>query len=254
MNPMTMFTANEITGASLTIPMPFDENSTLESIVQSLRAGNFKTTKSYAADFTNIINDLFSQVTFAGKGFTFGLTRKKFSSQFLQMAEFVHSDIHTEMEVEKEAPSKLFAKENLDQISSDFNYILGLILGKLNLGSKNYEFRFNIHAAKEISTTHDLSYLLTPKSTTIFGEVTALRLKGINIVMDESMFGTKVQSEYYIHESNDEIYNKNSYNVKSEFRFRHSGPVDFSKLVSESISRLNNLTVNIMRDANESKS
>ena len=252
MNPMTMFTANEITGASLTIPMPFDENSALESIVRSLRAGNFKTTKSYAADFTSVINDLFSQVTFAGKGFMFGLTRKKFSSQFLQMVEFVHSDTHIEMG--KETPSKLFAKENLDQISSDFNYILGLILGKLNLGSKNYEFRFNIHAAKEISTTHDLSYLLTPESTTIFGEVTALRLKGINIVMDESMFGAKVQSEYYIHESNDEIYNKNSYNVRSEFRFKHSGPVDFSKLVSESMSRLNNLTVNIMRDASESKS
>ena len=251
MNPMTMFTVGKITGASLTIPMPFDEGSTLESIVQSLRAGNFKTTKSYVADFTNIMDDLFSQVTFAGKGFAFGLTRKKFSSQFLKMAEFVHSDTHTEME--KEVPSKLFAKKNLDQISSDFNYILGLILGKLNLGSKNYELRFNIHVTKEVSTTHDLSYLLTPESTTIFGEVTALRLRGINIVMDESMFGTKVQSEYYIREDNDEIDNKNYYSVVSEFKFKHSGPVDFSKLVSESMNRLNNLTVNIRSDVNESK-
>ena len=252
MGPKMMFTVDEIVGTSSSIPVPLDENSTLGNIVQSLHPGNFKTTKSYKAHFTSVRDDLFSLVTFTGKGFAFGLSKTKFASQFLRALEFVHSDPAVQMEAE--TPSKLFAKENLDQISSDFNYILGLILGKLNLDGQNYDFNFNITVSKEISVTHDLSYLLAPEYKTIFGDIISSQLQGINMNMIENLFDTQVQSVYYISENKDEMSSKNSRSVKAEFKLKHSGPVDFSKFVSESMNRLNNLTGSIMEIANESKS
>ena len=251
MNPKAAFTINEIMGVSLSIPIPPDGNNTLENIVKSLHAGNFKTTRSFAAKFTSVVDDLFSQITFMGKGFAFGLSKTKFSAQFLRMLEFVHSE--PEVRMEDEVPSKLFTKENLDQISSEFNYILGLILGKLNFNNENHEFIFTIHLSKDILATRDLTYLLTPESKTAFGEITDFQLQGIDMNLVENLFKTAVKSEYSIHQNTDDVRNKNSFIVHAQFKFNYSGPVDFFNFVSKSINRLNDLTENIMRDSNESK-
>lgn len=250
MSSKVAFTINEINGAASSIPIP-NENNILDNIVQSLRVGNFKTTRSYKADFTDAVNSLLAEVTFVGKGFAFGLSNTKLSSQFLTLREFMLFDIG--QQVKKEKPSKLFAGKNLDQISSDFNYILGLIIGKLNLNNKDYEFNFHINVSKEISTMHDLHYLLTPESKIIFGEATSLRLKDVSISINENLFDTEVQSTYQLqqHESPAQKY---FFSVESSFKLTQSGPVDFSKLVRESINRINNLVGNILEGANEFES
>lgn len=247
-----MFTINEIIGASSSIPISLDENDTIEKIVQSLHVGNLKTTTSYTADFTSIMNDLFPKITFVGKSFAFGLSRTKFSSQFLRAIEFVRFD--QKVRIDEETPSNLFAKENLDQISLDFNYLLGLIFGKLNLDNKNYEFNFTIHVSKEIPDMYNLKDLLIPESKTILGEIKDFYLQGVNVSLTENLFDTEVQSQYNIRVKKDDTSNNNSFDVHSEFKFKHSGPIDFYKIVSESINRLNNITKSVMEDANESNS
>lgn len=158
-------------------------------------------------------------------------------------------DMHT---IKNQDPSELFATENLERISTDFNYILGLILGKLNFDKDNYDFTFAIKMSKKIPTTQSLNHLLTPKAKMIFGKNTNLKLNGINIEISEKLFDTEVQSGYNIHGLQDKYQSTNSYDVDAEFTFKHFGPVDFSKLINESIIRLNSLTMSIMEGADDS--
>ena len=244
-----IFTNNDIIGMSSSIPLSVDKDNVFEDIIKSLKIGNFKTTKTYTSDFGNSLDEMIPRITFTGKGFSFGLLKTKFASQFLYPSQFVSSG--SDQRIEREDPSKLFATENLDQLSSDFNYVLGLIFGRLDLDDKNYKLRFNIQVSKEISIGDDLSRMLKPDSKTIFGNVTAFRLNGININMNENLFNTQVQSQYDFYVKKNKKSNDVLCTINSKFRFKHSGPVDFSKLVHDSIKRLNSLTMNIGGNLNE---
>lgn len=251
MNTSAMFTINEIVGVSTRIPLPNNENDTFENVANTLQIGKFRATTTHKADFINSVDTVFARLTFAGQGFSFGLSKKKFSAQFLRGFEFIDPglDMHT---IKNQDPSELFATENLERISTDFNYILGLILGKLNFDKDNYDFTFAIKMSKKIPTTQSLNHLLTPKAKMIFGKNTNLKLNGINIEISEKLFDAEVQSGYNIHGLQDKYQSTNSYDVDAEFTFKHFGPVDFSKLINESIIRLNSLTMSIMEGADDS--
>lgn len=240
-----VFTVNEIKGMSLSISIPNQKN-VIDIVAQSLHKETFQTTKSFKADFTDLVDRMFSHITFAGKGFSFGLSKTKFSAQFLQELDLLQPN----MDIDKEDPAKLFTDENLAQISSDFNHILGLINSLVNLDKK---FNFNIHMVKEIPAIHHLNYMLSPSSNIIFGDVTELKLNGIYVCMNETLFGTQVKSTYQIGQNESETKDKNFCVVDAEFEFEHAGPIQFSKLVNESTNRLNSLITNVLRGTNESK-
>ena len=251
MKSSAMFTVNEIVGATLNIPLPLDKNSLLGSIAQTLHTKKFTATKTYVAEFNDLVDDTFSKLTFIGKGFAFGLLKTKISAQFLHGIEFVHPNL--DMYDMKEDPSKILADEELKMASLDFNYILGLILGKMGLDDNNLEFVFDIHVSKEIDTTHSLNHLLVPESKTAFGKANDLKMTGIGIQMTESIMDIKVRSQYHINEFMNRDRDKNYYNVRAELEFKHSGPVDFSKIIKGSMGRLNDLTKSIASDGNEVK-
>ena len=242
-----MFTINDISGLSTNIPLHIDVNRKFEDVLKSLEIGNFKTTTSYKANFDHVMDAAISKITFTGNGFQFGLLKTKFSSQFLIPYEFVDTNPNTRMKREK--PAKLFAKENLLELSSDFNYILGLILGKLDL-DKKYELTFKIRLSKEISSISNLNYMLTEPNA-LFGDITTFQLTGIHTTVVEKLFDTNVQSIYHLLWNKDEESGKNFCTLDAVFEFNHSGPIDFFKLVTESISRLNSLVMNV-RGSNES--
>ena len=244
-----IFTNNDIISMSSSIPLSVDKDNVFEDIIKSLKIGNFKTTKTYTSDFGNSLDEMIPRITFTGNGFSFGLLKTKFASQFLRPSQFVSSS--SDQRIEREDPSKLFATKNLDQLSSDFNYVLGLIFGRLDLDDKNYKLSFNIQVSKGISIGDDLSSMLKPDSKTIFGNVTAFRLNGININMNENLFNTQVQSQYDFYVEKNKKSNDVLCTINSKFKFKHSGPVDFSKLVHDSIKRLNSLTINIGGNLNE---
>ena len=249
MMAVAIFTNEDISGMSSSIPLSVDKDDIFEDIVKSLKIGNFKATKTYASDFGNSLDDMIPRIVFTGKGFDFGLLKTRFASQFLFPSQFINSSADERME--REDPSKLFATENLDQLSSDFNYVLGLIFRKLELDDKNYKLHFNIQVSKKTSMVDDLSHMLKPDSKTIFGDVTAFRLNGINIDMSESLFNTPVQSRYGFSMNKNKKSNDVLCTINSKFKFKHSGPVDFSKLVHDSMNRLNNLIMNIGGNLNE---
>lgn len=231
MSSSVLFTVNDIVGVTLSIPLPYGKDNTLESVVKTLQAGKFKTTSAYTADFSNSVGDLFAKLTFRGKGFAFGLLRTKLAAQFLRGLEF--ADL-LDSGTMKGDPSEVFANKNLEQISSDFNYILGLVLGKLNIDNSSYECNFEIHLSKEVPATRNLNHLLTRDSKTLFGKATDIKLNGINISMAEKLFENKVQSKYHILGTQNRVDHKSSYNVNATFKIKHSGPIDFHKLVNES--------------------
>ena len=67
------------------------------------------------------------------------------------------------------------------------------------------------------------------------------------------MFDTKVQTEYHLNETKEDIKNKNYCNISAEFKFKYSGPIDFFKFVDIGMNRLNNLAVTIIGGINESR-
>ena len=242
------FTINDIRGAVLVVPLSPHKDNPLESVVQALRTRKFATTKTYVADFTNVMDDVFSKLTFMGTGFAFGLLKTKFIAQFLHATEFINPN--TDMRSENKESAEVLSDENLKMVSSDFNYILGLMLGKMSVDNNNIEFTFNIQMSKETSSTQNLNHLLASESKVVFGNVTDLKMNGISIKMVENILGTQVKSEYNIGESQDK-QDKNYHNVTAEFKFKSSGPVDFSKLVKESTNRINDLVRNIGSGAHE---
>lgn len=243
------FTVNEIKGIALSIQLPPDKGSPLENVVQTLRTVKFATTKTYVADFTDVVNDMFSKLTFVGTGFAFGLVKEKLTAQFLDSVEFMYSKLDTQ----DGDSTEILSNENLKLVSSDFNYILGLILGKMNMDSNNLEFTFKIKMSKEAPTTNTLNHLLVSESKTVFGNVEDLKMNGISVQMTENLLDTKVQSKYRINESLDSFNNKNHHKIHAEFKFKSSGPVDFSNLTKDGINRINNLTRSIMRNAHDSR-
>ncbi|MCE9618277.1 MAG: hypothetical protein K8Q88_08000, partial [Nitrosarchaeum sp.] len=188
------FTVKEISSASLSIPISFNENL-FNSVIKSLEVENFKTTKTYRGNFSNVLDSLMPQISFNGKGFGFGLTKTKIASQFLEPTEFANFGEEDEPR-SKISASELFTKEKLDNISSDFNYIIGLIFGKLGLDNKNYEISFGISLSKHGYFANNMDYLLKPESKLLFGKITDLHLKGFNITTEEELFGKKIQTEY----------------------------------------------------------
>ena len=244
MRPAKAFTVSDIEGASLSIPISLSANSTIDNLMKSVVAGKFKTTKAYSGSLIDSLDSVTARITFRGAGFAFGISTTKFSAQFLRGFEFV--DLNAAERMENEEASKIFTEENLNQISSDFNYILGLIFGKLNLDGKNYELNFNIDLSKQIDDLTDLSHILTSESKIIFGNGKEFQLHGISISMSEEMFESNTKAKYRLRENENTIDNENLRMVGGRFSFKHSGPIDFSKLVNESIVRLNALITNIM--------
>ena len=244
MKPVKAFTVGDIEGASLSIPISLSENSAVDNLMKSVVAGNFKTTKAYSGSLIESLDRVVARVTFSGVGFAFGISKTKFSAQFLKPFEFV--ELNATEQMGNEEASKIFTEENLNQISSDFNYILGLIFGKLNLDSKNYELNFNIDLSKQIDDLTDLSHILTSESKIIFGNAKEFQLHSISISMNEEMFESNTKAKYRLGENRGMANNEHSRMAGGRFSFKHSGPIDFSKLVNESIVKLNALITNLM--------
>ena len=236
-----IFKTSDIQGAALSASLPLQDDNLLENLVQVLHTKKFTTTKTYTADWSNTIDNVFSKLMFMGTGFAFGLVKTKLIAQFLDHMEFVHPDLNSHNE--SADSTEILSDENLKMVSLDFNYILGLILGKMS-ADNNLEFIFKIRALKEISTIRNLNHLLAPEPKTIFDNVTDLKMNGIDIEMSENIFDIQARSEYHIKKSRID-HHKNYYSVNAKFEFRTSGPIDFSKIVRESIDRINSLTKSI---------
>ena len=156
------FKRNDITGATSHIPLPLDEDGTLKHIVESLQSTKFQTATGYKADFSEMVDKLYSKITFTGTGFAFAVLKSKISIQFLQGLEFIDANLDMSTFRDQD-PAEIFADEKLKQISSDFNYILGLILGKLSLDENNYEFNFKLHFQKRCLRNGSCSPCFEPK-------------------------------------------------------------------------------------------
>ena len=149
-----VFRTSDIQGAALNASLPLQDDNLLENLVQTLCTKKFATTKAYTADWSNTMDNVVSKLTFMGTGFAFGLVKTKLIAQFLDHVEFVHPDLDPH---NKRADStEVLSDENLKMMSVDFNYILGLILGKINADNNNLEFIFKIQLSKK-NTHHSQS-------------------------------------------------------------------------------------------------
>ena len=240
LNQTFAFTRRNVTSITANVPLALNENSTLEHVVQSLQTAKFQVTTVYKADLSDTVNKLLSKITFAGPGFAFALLKSKLAAQFLGGIEFV--DPNLDAPYVDSDPEKVLADEKLRRMSLDFNYILGLVLGNLNLDEDSYEFNFQIGLSKTVPDVNAFNHLVIPNFKTIFGGVKNVKLTGIAISMSENLFDTDVQSDYRLDGFLDLHSKKQTYNVNTKFKFRNFGSVDFSTLVSETIDRINDIT------------
>lgn len=245
MNQAFEFTRSNVTGATASVPLPLDSSNILNHVVQSLQSVKFQTTTAYKANFSDTMDELFSKITFAGTGFAFALLKSKLSAQFLRGLEFVDPSLDTRSLLNND-PAKIFTDENLKHMSLDFNYILGLILGKLNLNKNSYKFNFQLTLSKTVPVECSLNHLAVPGFATTFGNVKNVKLNGISLSMVENLFDVDVQSNYHLDGALDPHNKEQSYDAIATFEFTNFGSVDFSKLFTESIERLNDVTGIIM--------
>ncbi len=251
MDVKKVFAVDNITGASASISMPFTKNDNLTNIIKMLDVKNFKTTSAYTSKWHDSVDPLFSLITFNGNGFAFGLTKTKIAAQFLRRIEFVDIESNV-LSNDKMTAAEIFTKENLASISSDFNYILGLIFGKLNLESQDYQLKFNMDLAKKMFEIKNLNQMITNKFKLCFGNNT--KLKGIQTDGHEKLFDQDVVSKYHLSNDVDDSDDQNSCHISCMFQLQHSGPIDFSKLIEGSLNRSNDLVMNIMENTNGTNS
>ena len=250
MSSKVILSLDDVKGATWNLPFS-EKNTALQAVIQDLQTKKFEMTNTYVHERSNALDEMFSKITFLGTGFSFGLLKTRLSAQFLTGVQFIHPDL--DLHVNPNDASSVLSSEKLKLASIDFNYILSLILGKMNLDANSLMTTFNMRMSKKISTTYDLSYMLTSNSTDVFGEITNFKMKGISVVMNEKLFDAAVQSEYFIYMTQDTYADTKHYNVNAEFKFNHSGPVDFSKLVDVSINRINAVTDNLLGGVNGSR-
>ena len=223
---------------ALSIPIKIQNDDKLDSIPKSLEKSNFKTVKYYTYNFFDKIDDLLAEIFFAGKGFEIGLTKNKCSIQFFRSVEF-GTIKQNEMLSEGNASSVL-TTENLSDVSSDLNYILGILFGKFDSEKVDRKVDFKFHVAKEGRFVKQINDTFKLEPQTIFGNISNLHLRQCTVSMEEHLFDTSVETEYSI--TQDRKTDESSFmQMGLHCTFKQSGPIGVFKLLNESMNRLNNL-------------
>lgn len=245
-----LYTPSDIDGATLSISLPKGKYDAIDDVVHTLQAGKFHTTKAYRADFSDTADDLFTRITFVGNGFEFGLLKSKFSVQFLSGIEFATLDLSMQDRTAIN-PAEIFTVENMNRISLDFNYILGLILGDLGLVKTTYDLNCRISVSKNTRAIYTLNHLLAPELKANFAKVNNFELTGIGISMTEKLFDEMAQSEYRLSGFNRKSPNTHPHNASAMFKFKNSGSIDLFNIIDRGIKRLNTIVESVAGDTYE---
>jgi len=241
------FVTGDIRDMSLAIKIPIEESG-IDGIVKSLESKKFKTTKAYKSRFS-VLDDFMAQLSLGGDGFEFGISKTKIAAQFLHPVEFVaYGD--QEESIRGGSNGELFTKEKLDEVSFDFNYIFGLVLGRLKADGKDHALRFNLHLSKMGRFVNDPDHLVNPDSRTLFGG--DFHLKGFMITMDEDVSGVKARTRYELREGAKRHDGKKTCDAIAQVDFQCPGSVDFFGLMTESMNRLNTLATAAVGGIDES--
>ena len=240
-----LYTLGDIEGATLSISIPKGKYDAIDDVVHTLQAGKFHTTKAYRADFSDTVDKFFTRIMFVGNGFEFGLLKSKFSVQFLSGLEFATLDLNRQDRTARN-PSEIFTAENMNRISIDFNYILALILGDLELVKNNYEINCRISVSKNTRAIYTLNHLLAPELKSNFVKANNFELTGIGISMTEKLFDEMTQSEYRLSGFNKKSPKTHPYYASALFKFKSSGPIDLFNIIDRSIKRLNKVVESVV--------
>ncbi len=240
MSQETNVTYKNIDGITLKINF---QNSTIDELTELknlLVSGKFKSVKVEAESFFDILEDYIPILSFFGDGFEIGITRKNLVLQFLEGKELA-SKISYKSDSEA-SPEKILSRENLAKVENDFNYIIGIVLGKLKLNLNNLITEFTFTYSKEGKLQNDLAMHLKNESKVLFGVVSDLHFRGFRFSTTEKLFGVEnVEGQFNLGERIEETTNKTYVAGMCTFKFKAQGPANIFEIMNEGIDRLNSL-------------
>jgi len=232
------FNINDLEDLRLDIIYNLDNKDDLKNVLKSLQIASFKTTTVESAGFLNYLVDKIPSLHLIGKGFDIVVADKKISLGFFDSGEFIFRHrTKDEQEIGNEA---LLSKENLKSIDSDFNFITGLILGKLGIDINNINLEFRLSVNKEGEFKTNFTHLLSPESRLLFGQAEDANLTGVNLEMTENLLNTKVKTRYIIGKSVG-LDDKPNVHCRTKMELKHNGSIDTFKFLEAMLIRLNTL-------------
>jgi len=233
------FNVNDIDAMSVNVIIDKAQSDTLKQIAKSLNVASFKAVSVKTVSFLDFLDESLPVLDLTGKGYEIAITRKKITISFLSGAGIIRdSPIKDYKDIKKE---DLFSQTNLSSVDSDFNFIMGLILGRLGTALEDVEVLFELNVSKEGKLKNDFNHIIKDESKALFGKLSDLHLKEIRVETQEELFGTLVKADYDIDELFDDMEGKRLVDCRASIKFRHKVPLNTFKFLEATLSRLNKL-------------
>lgn len=242
------FGVEDIDGVSILVAFDKSKADGLKQIIKTLSIASFKTSTTESSNLLDYLDEGIPLFMTSGEGYEIVITRKGVSLGFLDRAggEYVFRTGPPKPFQGKK--SELFTKDKMDVIDSDFNFILGLIFGKLGLATDQADIEFRLEIGKQGKFQHDFSRLLTPESKNLFGKISDLHVDGIRFRTEEEILGRKVKTEFRLFEQRSTLGDSLplSLDCSTKLNFTTNIPINTFKLLEESLARLNNLVNSLL--------
>ena len=220
----------ELIVLTVDIKLPLEQEDALDKIVNRLAEVSLKLkTVSEISLAYKTLRQAIPRMTFNDDEFSMQLQKDELQISIGDEGSR-RFDLGRSPEQVKDALKKAFDKTNLTQISSEVNYVLGLILGQIKttkkptvtgtvvLESSSIQFNFN----------HLLNRKIIP------GKTSETILNGVQFVCSEEMWDRNVETRYRFMQSKDKAI------ARILFSFELSSPLDLSLLTYTLVDKLNN--------------
>lgn len=239
MSKTSPFLVSDIGNISIKIKIADDQTDNLKKIAKTLSVADFKTVSTKVFSFFDFVDSHVPVLLLSGKGFDISLMRTGIVLSFLGGGQIIQvSEMSKDLKNLKK--EELFSKDTLSKIDSDFNFVIGLILGKLGIELENLSIDVSMFVSKNGKLKNDFTHLFTNESKTLLGKISDVHIKEAGFHFEEELFGTKTKSMYDIDEISDD---ENTYSVRCRLNleFKHTVPLNTFKFIESTLLRVNTL-------------
>jgi len=243
----------DIDGISLSIDLTKSPEDALHNAIKDLEISKFtRSTVQTTTILQKIIEKAAPLLVLTGKHFQISITSKNIILSFLEpIGELIQVRVSDD---EKNTIDKnfIFSKENLNSVESDFNFVSGVILGRIGMRLDDLTTSFKFSATKVGKLKNDFAHIVSPESKLLFGKISDFHIQSLAFSTEEEMFGDKVKVDYSI-DGRTGALGEDEVNSSMYIKLKRVGSLSIHNILEDSLNRLNKLVMSLGGDIVEEK-
>lgn len=228
---------NDIEDIGLKLEYNLSNSNVFKEIVKTMKVADYKIVKVNTINILELIEKDIPSLIFSGEGFNIRVTYNKIELQLLQSVNVDENSLSIDV-IEKDDRIKILSKDNLSAIETDLNFIVGFILGKLNINTENVTLQFKMLLRKDGKFKEELQRLLTSEAKILIGNPQNLDVNDIGFKIEEHLDGIKINSRYSF-----SVLDKPETNVLCSIIIdsKYTGTIDLHKFINTALKRINTM-------------